>query len=116
VGKVCQAVTQAISSVSLQERITMFKQMVLVIFGAIVAASASVAQEPGRDASKLDLTPQTFAKLHSLIRPHDNEWRHLKVEWLTDVVAARKRAAAEDKPIVICYTGGAGYNEPLGVC
>jgi hypothetical protein len=35
---------------------------------------------------------------------------------MTDVVAARKRAAAEDRPIVICYTGGAGYNEPLGVC
>jgi len=54
--------------------------------------------------------------LHTLIRPHDHEWRHLKVHWLTDVVAARKKAAAEDKPIIICYTGGAGYNEPLGVC
>jgi len=28
----------------------------------------------------------------------------------------RKKAAAEDKPIIICYTGGAGYNEPLGIC
>ena len=35
---------------------------------------------------------------------------------ITDVVVARKRAAADDKPILICYTGGAGYNEPLGVC
>ena len=67
-------------------------------------------------ASKLDLTRESLPKLLSLIRPHENEWRHLKVEWLTDVVAARKKAAAEDKPIVICYTGGAGYNEPLGVC
>jgi hypothetical protein len=66
--------------------------------------------------AKIDLTPESFPKLHALIRPHENEWRHLKVEWLTDVVAARKKAAAEDKPIVICYTGGAGYNEPLGVC
>jgi hypothetical protein len=31
-------------------------------------------------------------------------------------VAARKKAATEDKPLIICYTGGAGYNEPLGVC
>jgi hypothetical protein len=67
-------------------------------------------------ARKLDLTPDSFGKLHALIRPQENEWRHLKVEWLTDVVAARKKAVAEDKPIVICYTGGAGYNEPLGVC
>lgn len=69
-----------------------------------------------RQAAKLDLTPERFPELHALIRPHDKEWRHLKVEWLTDVVAVRKKAAAEDKPIVICYTGGAGYNEPLGVC
>jgi hypothetical protein len=69
-----------------------------------------------RPAAKLDLTPASFPKLRALIRPHDDEWRHLKVNWLTDVVAARKKAAAEDKPIVICYTGGAGYNEPLGVC
>jgi hypothetical protein len=67
-------------------------------------------------SAKLDLTPDNHSKLHALIRPHETEWRHLKVEWLTDVVAARKKAAAEDKPIVICYTGGAGYNEPLGVC
>ena len=63
-----------------------------------------------------DLTPKSFAPLHELIRPHEGEWRHLRVRWLTDVVAARKKAAAEDKPIIICYTGGAGYNEPLGVC
>jgi hypothetical protein len=65
---------------------------------------------------KADLTPQTFDKLHTLIRPHQNEWRHLQVRWLTDVVAARKKATEEDKPLLICYTGGAGYNEPLGVC
>jgi hypothetical protein len=66
--------------------------------------------------AKLDLTPESFPKLHALIRPHDNEWRHLGVRWMTDVVAARKKAAAEDKPIVVLYTGGAGYNEPLGTC
>jgi hypothetical protein len=65
---------------------------------------------------KTDLTPRSLAQLHALIRPHEDEWRHLRVRWLTDVVAARKKAAAEDRPIVICYTGGAGYNEPLGVC
>jgi hypothetical protein len=75
----------------------------------------STVEKPPRSA-KQDLTPDNFAKLHSLIRPHNQEWRHLRVQWLTDVVAARKKAAAEDKPIVICYTGGAGYNEPLGVC
>jgi hypothetical protein len=90
-------------------------------FVALVAPPATTAaeKEPTEKVareSKHDLTPESFPKLHALVRPQENEWRHLKVQWLTDVVAARKRAAAEDKPIVICYTGGAGYNEPLGVC
>ena len=66
--------------------------------------------------SKFDLTPESFPKLHALIGPQENEWRHLRVHWLTDVVAARKKAAAEDKPLVFIHTGGAGYNEPLGIC
>lgn len=96
-----------------------------LLFGSLVAVVGFVgltlqshAAPPShrvRD-SKIDLTPQSFPGLHSLIRPQDHEWRHLNVHWLTDVVAARKKAAAEDKPIVVIYTGGAGYNEPLGVC
>jgi hypothetical protein len=102
----------------------MFKRMLAVALSVMLGFSALLAQEPAARTpnakaaltSKFDLTPQSFADLHSLVRPRETEWRHLKVEWLTDVVAARKQAAAEDKPIVICYTGGAGYNEPLGVC
>jgi hypothetical protein len=67
-------------------------------------------------ATKLDLTPESFPKLHALVRPQPTEWRHLQVRWITDVIAARRQAAKEDKPIVVLYTGGAGYNEPLGVC
>jgi len=91
-----------------------------------VAFSVFLAFQPAGAADKeptkkivrtsRDLTPASLPKLLALVRPQENEWRHLKVEWLTDVIAARKKAVAEDKPIVICYTGGAGYNEPLGVC
>ena len=98
--------------------------IVLAAFAATVIAQQPVAAPAQDDAkpgapprsSKLDLTPQSFAQLHKLIRPHDHEWRHLKVNWMTDVIPARKKAAAENKPIVVLYTGGAGYNEPLGVC
>lgn len=71
---------------------------------------------PADEGSKADLTPESFAKLHALIRPQDHEWRHLRVQWFTDIIAARRKAVAEDKPIIVLYTGGAGYNEPLGVC
>lgn len=86
-----------------------------LLFALILLAPGARADDPPRPA-KRDLTADSFPQLHALIRPHDNEWRHLKVHWMTDVTAARKKAAAEDKPIVICYTGGAGYNEPLGIC
>jgi hypothetical protein len=101
----------------------MFKQLAAVTLGLAVHSAALHAQPATKETaprgtreSKLDLTPANFQKLHALVRPHEDEWRHLRVHWLTDVVAARRRAAAEDKPIVIRYTGGAGYNEPLGVC
>ena len=84
----------------------------------LAAALAALACQPawGAKPAKDDLTAESFSKLHALIRPHDSEWRHLRVNWLTDIVPARKQAAAEDKPLVVLYTGGAGYNEPLGVC
>jgi hypothetical protein len=99
----------------------MFQRIIAVALGATLGFWTPLpAQQPATRtatrSSKLDLSSETFAKLHAIIRPQEHEWRHLKVQWLTDVVAARKRAAGEDKPIVICYTGGAGYNEPLGVC
>ena len=67
-------------------------------------------------SSKQNLTAESFPTLNALIRPQDHEWRHLRVQWLTDIVAARKKAAAEDKPIIVLRTGGAGYNDPLGAC
>ncbi len=105
----------------------MFKRLLAVPLGALIGCSALALFGQARAAekappakaptgSKAGLTPASLPKVLALVRPQENEWRHLEVRWLTDVVAARKRAAAEDKPIVICYTGGAGYNEPLGTC
>ena len=97
----------------------------LFLWGAGVAVAVAPlgaadveSESAGEDSApyKHDLSPDNLQQILNTVRPHGNEWRHLHVEWLTDVVAARKRAAAEDKPIIICYTGGAGYNEPLGVC
>jgi RNA polymerase sigma factor (sigma-70 family) len=78
--------------------------------------AAAAPADKGPRPSKLDLTPETFTAFRDLVRPADNEWRHLNVRWLTDIVAARKKAAREDKPILIFRTGGAGYNDPMGVC
>ena len=95
--------------------LTRLKMAAVVVAGTVFLAAAPGAGKTPPPA-KSDLTAESFPKLYALIRPHDNEWRHLKVQWITDVVTARKKAAKEDKPIVVLYTGGAGYNEPLGVC
>jgi hypothetical protein len=85
----------------------------------LLTVSSLPADSPGttsRTPVKEQLTPTTFAKFQSLIRPQEHEWRHLRVRWFTDIVAARKKAAVEDKPIIVLRTGGAGYNDPLGAC
>jgi len=77
----------------------MSRRLLAVSLGAALGLAALPAAGAAPD-SKRDLTPASFAKVHALIRPQKNEWRHLQVRWLTDVVAARKKAAAEDKPII----------------
>ena len=96
-------------------RILFKRRALAAVVGFAALAAPTAAGEPAR-ASKLALTPESAPPLLELIRPQESEWRHLRVKWLTDVVAARKAAARDDKPMVVLYTGGAGYNEPLGVC
>jgi hypothetical protein len=88
--------------------------------GLVLLAAPSLLGEPAAKKSRVpakeNLTPATFAKFQAMIRPQEHEWRQLRVRWLTDIVAARKKAAAEDKPLIVLRTGGAGYNDPLGAC
>jgi RNA polymerase sigma factor (sigma-70 family) len=80
------------------------------------SADQAAPADNAAHASKLDLNRENLAKLRAAIQPQGNEWRHLKIHWYTDIVAARKKAAAEDRPILVFRTGGAGYNDPLGQC
>jgi hypothetical protein len=86
------------------------------LFSAALVAFAGSALCQQAGSLKEELRPDSITRLQKLIKPKEGEWRHLRVHWLTDVVAARKKAAAEDKPIIVLRTGGAGYNDPLGSC
>ena len=85
-------------------------------WGLQLKAAEPAPAEKAHRSSKLDMTPESFNKFRDLARPADKEWRHLQIKWFTDIVAARKEAARQDKPIMFFRTGGAGYNDPLGVC
>jgi hypothetical protein len=56
------------------------------------------------------VSPAMFDRLREMIRPHAGEAKWAQIPWLTDLWEARKKAAAEGKPIFVWSAGG----EPLG--
>jgi hypothetical protein len=56
------------------------------------------------------IPPAQFQNLHAMIKPHVGEARWAEVPWLTDLWEARKKAAAEGKPILVRSVNG----DPLG--
>ena len=52
-----------------------------------------------------------FQRLHALIKPRPDESPWRDIAWLTNVTEARRRAVAEDKPLVF-FTAADG--SPLG--
>lgn len=70
--------------------------------GMFLVISPSRASEP--------IKPQQFDKLHALIKPSADEEKFMKIPWLTDLWEARKKAAADDRPILLWEMDG----HPLG--
>ena len=62
----------------------------------------------GRGAEPI--APKQFDQIHALIKPHADEDRWTQIPWLSDLWEARKRAAAEGKPILLWEMDG----HPLG--
>ena len=90
----------------------------LLTSGLLIWLGADVRAQPPRQVrpTKELLTPDSFAQLHTLIQPEAGEYRWDEIHWLASIWHARKQAAAEDKPIFIFGTAGAGFNDPLGNC
>jgi hypothetical protein len=59
------------------------------------------------------IPPERFAALYKLIKPQPGELRFHEIPWLLSVWEARKKAAAEGKPILV-WSGAGGA--PIGVC
>jgi hypothetical protein len=79
---------------------------VLAVFGiASLGFLASVEA-----ATPQSLTAANFESLRTLIKPHAGEDKWAEIPWLTDLWEARKRAAAEGKPILLWEMDG----HPLG--
>jgi hypothetical protein len=74
---------------------------------ALLAVVAARAEEPR------PIPTDQFDKLFKMIRPQAGELRFQDIPWLLNVHEARKKAAAEGKPILV-WSGSGGA--PLGVC
>ena len=66
-----------------------------------------------RELLAQSLSADNFAKVQQLIKPQPGEslWRH--IPWETSLNAARRKAAAAGKPLLIWSGGGSA---PLGGC
>jgi hypothetical protein len=56
---------------------------------------------------------EQFDALHKMIKPQAGELRFQEIPWLLSVWEARKKAAAEGKPILV-WAGSGGA--PIGGC
>ena len=56
------------------------------------------------------ISPDQFPRLHALIKPRADEEAWLQIPWQTSLTEARRKAAAEGKPILLWEMDG----NPLG--
>jgi hypothetical protein len=61
-------------------------------------------------ADPLTIPPGQFETIRALIKPHAGEDQWTEIPWLTNLSEARKKAAAEGKPILLWEMDG----HPLG--
>jgi hypothetical protein len=88
------------------------------LFPLALALTPALADKPSGNAksTKDQLTPKSFPQLHKTLRLQPGEYRWDEIPWVASVWHARKKAAAENKPIFVFGTAGAGFNDPLGNC
>ena len=51
------------------------------------------------------LNAESFATIHRKIRPQTGESRWMEIPWLTNLHEARRKAAAEGKPLFLMVSG-----------
>ncbi|WP_169976434.1 hypothetical protein [Tautonia rosea] len=76
---------------------------------ALAGASLALLIGPNLRASE-PIDPERFEALHQLIQPKADEELWLQIPWETSLWEARRKAAAEGKPILLWEMDG----NPLG--
>jgi hypothetical protein len=82
----------------------MIRRRLLTPIAALVGCLAALAAAADRPAPAIPAGQ--FERLHRLIKPQPGESKWAQIPWLTDLSEARKKAAAEDKPLFVWRAGG----------
>jgi hypothetical protein len=97
----------------------MKRTLVGLILLAVPLGTASLGHSKPEKSSRergaregAGIPAKQFGPLFALIKPRAGEWRWDKIAWQPNVWEARKKAAAEGKPLFIFLIAG----EPLGNC
>ena len=72
------------------------------LLASILVVLASLA--PARAVEPI--TPEQFKTLQTVIKPAASEDRWAQIPWMTDLWEARRRAAAEGKPMLVWEMDG----------
>jgi hypothetical protein len=80
---------------------------------AVSSKDAFAALAEWADNPEQRLSPEQFATIHALIRPQPYESLWAQIPWMTSLWEARKRAAAEGKPLFVWVISD---GHPCGLC
>lgn len=78
-----------------------------------VLLPAGVSAQDKNSIKSPPIPADQFGTLNTLIKPQAGELRFHEIRWLLDVWEARRKAAAEGKPILV-WAGSGGA--PIGGC
>jgi hypothetical protein len=76
------------------------KVMMVKHLSVLLVLGVASALARGDDAVP-DISPADFERLLAAIKPQPEESPWREIPWLTDVTAARRKASAENKPLLI---------------
>jgi hypothetical protein len=76
------------------------------LFGLLVCLSLGSGFVRGQSDVRLQPAADNFAKYQAFLRPRSEEENWLQIPWMTDLWEARKKAAAEGKPILLWEMDG----------
>jgi hypothetical protein len=83
-----------------------------LVLAACLTGTGFLTQQALAHEALTELSPAQFSRFHAFLRPRAHEMRFAEIPWMFDLWEARKKAAAEGKPLLILAASG----NPCGTC